>query len=255
MVAAALRPSRPPAPDFSQIPSQLKALRRWLCWRYGEEPRQNGKFPKVPYNRCGSKCDYTNPSEWNSYELAVRLYHEGAFDGIGFVLGDGICGLDEDDCLQNGGIEAVAARHIEHLNSYAEESVSGTGVHALAFGTLPGERHKNGKHELYAEKRFFVVTGRRLPHSPRSVEFRDSQLGEVYRMIFGTDSASQFPPITQVGGIRGNTTSLKTQSVPKFSDSKVIAAIHHNPVAHRYWLGYPPGINLSRADFALMRQR
>jgi primase-polymerase (primpol)-like protein len=245
-----MRSSGPLPPLFAEIPAELKSRSRWLCWRYGDQPRPNGKYPKIPCNRHGIACDYTEPAEWMPFELAVQVHLQGAFDGVGIVLGDGLCGLDEDDCFVNGGIEAAAAMHIFRLRSYAEESVSGTGIHGLAFGSLPGERRRTGKHELYCDRRFFVVTGRRLPDSPRSVEYRDAELADVYRMIFGTPDATQFAPITQRGG--ENTASLETNCVPKFSDTKVVAAILQNAVAKRYWLGYPPGMNQSRADFALM---
>ena len=104
----------------------------------------------------------------------------------GARLGDGLCGLDLDHCVEDGCLTEESARLIQLLNSYSEFSVSGDGAHSLAFGTLPSGPRRRGNQELYDNLRFFVVTGRKLPSSPGFVAHREEELRQLHAMIFGT---------------------------------------------------------------------
>jgi putative DNA primase/helicase len=183
------------APQLENIPSELTLLPRWLPWRYSQRPNAFGRFGKVPYNIADKKADYTNPSEWLPFATVVRQYSRGNYDGIGLVLGLGLCGLDEDHCVnEDGFLDADAARHLGLLNSYSEFSVSGDGMHCLAFGKLPDGPRKRGNHELYADNRFFVVTGHKLPDALGSVAHREQELLQLHSMLFGeTASRSETP--------------------------------------------------------------
>ena len=251
------RPPRPLPPEISNIPPELKARRTWLVWRFSETPNARGKFGKVPFSIVDRKVNFTNQLEWQTFDTVLRQYERGNYDGIGLVLGFGLCGLDEDHCVQDGRLTDESVRNIQCLNSYSEFSVSGDGVHCLAFGKLPGGPRRLGNHELYDDRRFFVVTGRKLPSSPGFVAVRDAELKQLHAMIFGTveqnrpvnqepacpkkrlTPVSKTAPITQ----RGNGEGL--------SDGEVIARVKNDPVAQRYWSGCPDGANPSEADFAL----
>src|SRR5882672_4044783 len=137
-------------PNFGGIPPELQHLHRWLCWRFSPDI-QNGKRGKIPHNVLGRRANYTDPGEWLAYLAALRQYEIGAYDGIGLVLGGGLCGLDEDHCLTGGELDDTAGQHVAHLNSYTEISVSGDGLHTLALGTLPAGGRKKDRHELYSE--------------------------------------------------------------------------------------------------------
>ena len=250
-------PQKPAAPEFDQIPGDLRARSRWLCWRYGPPKGASPKWCKVPYSAAGKKARYTDPAEWQSFDAAVRQYRRGGYDGIGFVLGGGICGLDEDHCIHEGRFSEEATRHLQLLDSYAEFSVSGDGAHSLAYGTLPSGGRMSGDHELYADNRFFVVTGQRLSGSPEFIAHREAELHQLHAMIFGApvdilsdntnaparpQCVTQFSANTQEGG-RGSSSGLR--------DAQVIALVKRDDVAGRYWDGCPTGVNPSRADFAL----
>lgn len=249
-------PRRPRPPEFHNVPPELKRLCRWLVWRYSDSPNRRGKFSKVPYGINDKLAPYTNPRLWLPFEAAGRQYKRGNYDGIGLVLGDGLCGLDEDHCVGDSHIEAEAWGHIRHLDTYAEYSVSGTGIHCFAFGTLPSGGRKRGDHEIYSDQRFFVVTGWRVPGTPLTVESRGKELHEVHAMIFSSSSfgtpenaPASVPkpaPITQEGeGER------ESQAKLRISDEHVIKLILQDPAASRYWNGCPVGVNPSQADFAL----
>src|SRR5215218_10447889 len=113
----------------------IRDLRQWVCWRSEE---RDGKTTKIPYSPLTSRrASSTNPETWGAYQEAVRACKEGAYNGIGFVFtgDDPFCGVDLDRCLdaETGEIESWAREIIEELDSYAEVSPSGTGVHILVM--------------------------------------------------------------------------------------------------------------------------
>ena len=105
-----------------------------MCWRSEE---RDGKLTKVPYSPLtGGKASSTNPDTWAGYSDAVTAYKECGYCGIGFVFTreDDFVGVDLDHCLdsETGEIEIWARQIIDELDSYAEISPSGSGVHVLA---------------------------------------------------------------------------------------------------------------------------
>ena len=138
----------------------LAAERRWVGARL--EPR-DGRLTKVPY--CASdpsrKASSTDPSTWSDFAMARRTVESGRLPLLGFMLGDGYVGVDLDKCrnAETGATEPWALEIIELLDSYAEISVSGTGVHIIAKGALPPGGRRKGPIEMYDRARFFVMTG------------------------------------------------------------------------------------------------
>ena len=116
---------------------------------------------KIPYNIAGRKADYTNSRDWMTFQAAYTMLARGRFDGLGIVIDSrfGIVGYDADSCISNGTISVTAREHIATLNSYTEESFSGTGLHCLAYGALRPKGRKSDRFEMYCDRRFFVVTG------------------------------------------------------------------------------------------------
>jgi len=175
----------------------LAALPRWVGWR--NELREGDDEPtKVPY-QPGTlfKAKADNPASWRTRREAeawARQHVNGQGGGIGLELGDlgngySLAGVDFDKCRAEDGTIAPWAREvIQHLNTYAETSPSGTGVKAfLAYRTadLPALRETmgltpeqwgrqwkrgSGKHppaiEVYLGRRYFATTRERLPNSP-----------------------------------------------------------------------------------------
>ena len=104
--------------------------------------------------KTGSKASTTNPDTWGTYDQALEYYEEFKESGcrrLGFVFtkSDPYVGIDLDDCrnTQTGDIEPWAQEIVQDLNSYTEVSVSGTGLHIIVKGELPGDgikkRHRN----------------------------------------------------------------------------------------------------------------
>jgi primase-polymerase (primpol)-like protein len=190
-----------PAPlpvDAVGVPDALKALSRWVCWRW---TRKGKKWDKPPFDpRTGRKAKSDDPSTWCPFAEALAAHRAGDYDGIGFVLGrdpaTGITysGVDVDDQRdpETGALDPFAAHIVAWLDSYAEISPSQTGVKVFTIGELPRGRradHSRGI-ELYDGGRYFCVTGRRLPEAPADVRERAAQLAELHALVFGNAAAS-----------------------------------------------------------------
>lgn len=146
---------------YENIPSELKEIEQWVCWKAED---RNGKISKVPINaKTGGYAQSNNPATWVKFEQAVEMSKH--FSGIGFMLGNGIFGIDLDNMdseiekYKNSDNENIIAEFIHGLGSYAEYSPSGNGIHILCKGTLPEGGRRKGNFEFYETGRFFTVTG------------------------------------------------------------------------------------------------
>src|SRR5450755_1131346 len=146
-----------------------------------------------------------------TFEDALTMLRRGQYDGLGIVIDRRfrIVGYDADSCISTGTISETAREHSATLSTYTEESLSGTGIHCLAYGTLPPKGRKSTGFEMYCDRRFFVVTGRQVAGTPKRIERRQGEIEAVHAAIFGSGparedassapkSVTQFPPNTQV---------------------------------------------------------
>ncbi len=81
------------------IPDSLRELDRWAVWR-----REDGQ--KVPYRVTGrGRASSTDPRDWGTAEDALRTLKTGRYAGLAFAffLGDGLVGIDLDNCLDAAG--------------------------------------------------------------------------------------------------------------------------------------------------------
>lgn len=130
------------------IPADLKGLKQWVCW-VGKD-----KIPKNAYT--GKNAQSNNPDTWADFDTAVAACSKYNFDGVGFMFANGYFGVDLDHCIDN---VDFCDEFVETLQSYAEISKSGTGIHIICRGVLPsGARRKNGV-EMYSSGRYFICTG------------------------------------------------------------------------------------------------
>ncbi|CAB4131826.1 AAA domain containing protein [uncultured Caudovirales phage] len=154
------------------IPTDLKALRRWAPWKaiWNEE---RGKWDKVPYRPEGYGLSSMQPDRWVSFEEAVRAFDTGAgkYSGVGLVLTGmtDVVGIDLDRCITDGQIAPWAQEIIDSVDSYTELSPSGTGLRILARGSIPEDVQDNTVGiEVYNghKGRFLTVTGDVLRDHP-----------------------------------------------------------------------------------------
>ncbi len=167
------------------IPAELRNRRAWVLWR---EERRNGRLTKVPYSPAtGRRAKSNDPDTWGTFQEV--LANRDGFDGLGIMLGNGLVGVDFDHCRdpKTGAMDKEAERRIRALDSYSEVSPSGTGVHVLCDGKLPPGGRKCGDIEMYEWRRFFTVTGNRLPSAPSQVERRTEALAALHAEVFEGD--------------------------------------------------------------------
>lgn len=145
--------------EAAGIPDALKRLNQWVVWNYR---LVDGKLKKPPLNPRTMRDASTNdPNTWADFAAALAAYEDGKADGIGIVMraGSGVVGIDLDDCIApDGTVEPNALRIVERIDSYAEISPSGTGLHIFALAELPVAR-RSGPVELYGTSQYLTVTG------------------------------------------------------------------------------------------------
>ena len=73
------------------------------------------------------------------------------------------------------------------MASYTEVSPSGTGLHIIIEGRLPGGGRKDSKQdiEVYDRDRYFCVTGHKFDGMPADPQPRQDELEKFYAEIFG----------------------------------------------------------------------
>jgi len=190
-----------PAPEA--IPPSLRALPRWVVWRFVE---RDGKLTKVPFQPNDRPAKANDPTTWATLEEALEALKTGRFDGLGFVLGDGITGLDLDWKEAGDGVPPEALAVVERLASYTEWSPSGKGCHILLKGKLPpGSANRKalapGVHlEVYDGGRFFTFTGKRWEASPHDLEERQEALEALARELLKREASFRGAPPPPRGG-------------------------------------------------------
>jgi P4 family phage/plasmid primase-like protien len=130
---------------------ELKAMRIWVCFTLTEK---NGRTEKNPISAYGTETgsDAAHAHSWVTYDEAVRAMNEKGYDAVGFALPDNMFFLDMDHMGVNDPFVQI---RLDRLNTYAESSVSGTGIHA--YGLMDADRiptyEKDGKRKL--DKAFY----------------------------------------------------------------------------------------------------
>lgn len=134
---------------IKNIPSELHGLKQWVCWNGSD------KIPINPYT--GRNAMSNNPATWGTMDEAVNACEKYGLDGVGFMFANGYFGVDLDHCVDN--ID-FCDEFVETLQSYAEYSKSGSGIHIICKGELPAGARRKGNVEMYSSGRYFICTGR-----------------------------------------------------------------------------------------------
>ncbi|MBK9442974.1 MAG: AAA family ATPase [Comamonadaceae bacterium] len=190
------------APNFTNIPAELRALPRWVTWR--AEGATGEKPSKVPYaaDRPRTRASSTDPSTWGTFQQAEASFLEGDRTGVGFVLnGDGLVGVDIDHCVTDGLPDPVALAMLDQLGAaYVEMSPSGTGLRAFGYAeNLPSgcKGQYNGLEvELYSTSRYLTLTGQPIKTGPLTKLNSFDALADHLRADRKVDSATGM--VTQV---------------------------------------------------------
>ena len=200
-----------------------------MLWTLGK-PDRNGRRSKemmrceqasAKYREAQGLSFYrassTDPETWTTFDEVCRYYDtyspSGKVRGIGFVLGkltrdecadlvldpDGnvhSCGVDLDECLDDGKLKSWAKPIVDGAASYTEVSPSRTGLKTFLFAD-PTEvirrrtevRFGKAEHmEMYHHGRYFCVTGH------RSNTFDVNDLTDWYVALHATNGDTSEEP-------------------------------------------------------------
>lgn len=213
---------------MNSIPAALRDRARWLGWRLVNDK-------KVPHSiKTGLPCDATDPANWVPYDEAAAA----STFGLGIALGDGLAGVDLDDCRnpEAGDLTPEARAIIDALHSFTEVSPSGTGVKVFLTidwppASLDGliENKRRTGLEIYVAGRFFTVTGAHVPGTPDTVEHRDRELRALIAREFGarTVKTSSWIPDRIPQGTRDDTATSMAGKLRRqgFTESEIRGAL------------------------------
>jgi putative DNA primase/helicase len=229
----------------STIPSELRSIQQWVCWR--QEPR-DGKPTKVP--KCAfpitENASVSDPMTWATFKGALGAFQENQdkINGIGLVLTSelGLCGIDLDDCRDSstGEINPKALEIVNLIGSYTEVSPSGTGLRIFLKGTIPGPRRRNGNIELYDQGRYLTVTGHHVQGTPDSIQDRQEALNFLYKDLFPGQPQEERRDRPKSSPILGDEEILQKAKAAQNGD-------HFEALRVGDWSGYP---SQSEADLA-----
>ena len=205
----ATRGQRPalPAPDADAFPDALTRTPHWVGWKWGTRDGKRTKLPMNPHWRpdlteaerveIKYNASTTDPATWADFATARAFALRHGY-GLGFILAPPFVGIDLDHCRDaaTGDMSTLGVSVLSNLDTYAEVSVSGTGVKAIAYGEKPGERcRKNGLElEIYSGKRMFALTGQRLDDAPLQINDCQDAISHIYTAAFGRTLSSVDSP-------------------------------------------------------------
>lgn len=182
MISPALRVV--PSFNVANIPAELLALPQWVCWRY--EQGDGSKPKKVPYSpRTNALASVTDRATWSSSaEAEAAASAPGTmYDGIGFVLtrDDPYAIIDLDDTEGDDDAFAVHRAIYDALDSYAELSPSGNGLHVVVRGAVETGRRRD-RVELYSSDRYMTFTGN-VYGEPRPIRDRQPIVEQLWHEL------------------------------------------------------------------------
>lgn len=161
--------------QFQRLPAEMRSLRQW-CVTVGSAT------DKAPRKADGHHASSTDPTTWTDFDTACRVAAEQGWR-IGFVF----TAADPFACINLDVVDEVSQREkgkpvtpedwttpedverfnsiTQNLQSYAEQSRSGKGVHIVVKGNIGKGRRRDGV-EIYFQERFMICTGNVLMDLP-----------------------------------------------------------------------------------------
>ena len=151
--------------NYKNIPNELKQLKQWVCWTID-------KLPKNAYT--GKNAQSNNQKTWAYFDEAVEACKKFKFDGVGFMFANGYFGVDLDAHHGQTLSKDLINEFTSTLNSYAEYSRSGDGIHIICKGRLPEGARRKGQIEMYDTGRYFIMTGNVIDNYNEIIDCNES---------------------------------------------------------------------------------
>ena len=194
---------------------QIESIPAWL--------RENGHFVlrrgKIPYTRYGRRADPTDAKDGCTAAEALAAWEKAPdrFDGIGVMIIPPLVGIDLDHVISgDGGLSPLADKVLGIVDTYAEVSPSGTGLHLL--GLAPGKAQSAEEYrrkvkapepgfpdseiEVYFKSRYFRFSGNALVDGEvRDISYSVQEVLDTYmkRGEMPTDGTSVSAPTADQG--------------------------------------------------------
>ena len=187
--------------NYQNIPQELRNLKQWGLFelKWVEARKKNTKITINPYDGSAGKSN--DPSTWSDFDTAMRALNDvERADGLAFYFANGYVGLDIDHIDSNLEDWRAGDNDPNNLvnkfqdltdNTYMEVSQSGTGIHAIFKGKIPGKRRRKGNYEMYQTGRFFALTGNNIIPDPTIKSMSDDEMKTLYEFLFGKDNIVQ----------------------------------------------------------------
>ncbi|MDG5112766.1 phage/plasmid primase, P4 family [Companilactobacillus pabuli] len=156
---------------YDQIPQELRDLKQWGLFKLKWVPERK-RNTKIPFSAIdGDNAKSNDPNTWTTFNHAIEelKLNSKDFDGLSFFFANGYAGIDvdhvESDIMryrQGDYEDNIVSEFMNVTRSYTEVSQSGTGIHIIFKGEIPGARRRKNNIEMYDEGRFFALTGKNL---------------------------------------------------------------------------------------------
>ena len=185
--------------NYDNIPEELRQLKQWGLFKleWVEERQKNTKIPFDAIN--GEKAKSNDRSTWTTFDEALSALNRNSedFQGLSFFFADGYVGIDIDHVdeeiqrYRTGDYEDnIVSEFMNATRSYTETSQSGTGIHIIIKGEIPGARRRKNNIEMYSEGRFFALTGNIFGES-RGINHADIKI--LYDKYLGQSNVISMP--------------------------------------------------------------
>lgn len=157
----------------------MKRYSNWVCHK--------NKIPIDP--KTGNTAKSNDSGTWGTYTQAkAYMSADKSISGLGFMFSHSpYVGIDIDHCIVDGKMSKLALDVISTFQSYTEYSPSGTGIHIICKGKLPGAGRKNSNIglEMYDSGRYFTVTENVLK-GYNIIGERQQEIDTIYQKYFST---------------------------------------------------------------------
>lgn len=170
--------------QYSKLPNEIKSMKRWVCFN------KIDKIPRNPMN--GGYASVDKSYTWTTFNVALLGCVKYNFDGLGFMLGEGLVGIDLDNHidektgkspLSDEEFKKLINEFVSNIDSYAELSQSGQGVHIICKAHLPEGNKKSPTVEMYDTNRYFAMSGNVVNDMP--IECREAELYKLWEKYLG----------------------------------------------------------------------
>jgi hypothetical protein len=184
------------------IPEPLRGTRRWVVFKV-----YAGK--KVPVTPDGREAKINDPTTWSHLTDVLKAieFGIGHYPALALSPDYPLRFYDLDDCVCDGSMNAFAARIVAASpNSYIERSVSGIGIHILAWignAVIANGWLCDGLEVYSRTNRFCIFTGDLLDGASATV---NEEPLELVNLLASLGSTGLLPHHTPTGETRSSST-------------------------------------------------